>query len=152
VGGSISIAGDNSSAAEQLGLLDATASDGGNTLTSEDRAKVRVNNLFTNLLDLAQALRNNDTIGIEVASGHMKESLDQLIQSQALVGGYARRVESEVLRQEDKSILDSSMRSQLRDLDYAQASSRFAQLQLQMQATMSVIAQTQTRTLLDYLG
>jgi flagellar hook-associated protein 3 FlgL len=150
--GSITISPDNSPAAEQLGLLDATGSNGGNTLTSEDRATVRVNNLFTHLLDLAEALRNDDTLGIQVASQNMKESLDELIQSQALVGGYAKRIDTEVLRQEDKQIFDLSMRSQLRDLDYAQASSRFSQLQLQMQATMSVIAQSQSRTLLDFIG
>jgi flagellin-like hook-associated protein FlgL len=154
IGGSgpISISPQASPAAEQLGLLDGSLGGGGNTITSSDRASVRVNNLFTHLMDLAQALRSDDTIGIQIASENMKGSLEDLIQSQALVGGYARRVEDEVVRQEDKSVLDQAMRSQLRDLDYAQASSRFAQLQLQMQATMSVISQTQTRTLLDFLG
>lgn len=150
--GALSISPGKSAAAEQLGLLEATASNGGSTLTSGDRAKVRVNNLFTHLLDLASALRDNDTLGIQVASENLKLSLDDLVQSRSKVGGYARRVDSEVLRQEDKQVLDTAMRSQLRDLDYAQASSRFAQLQLQMQATMSVIAQTQSRTLLDFLG
>ncbi|MHA7813649.1 MAG: flagellin N-terminal helical domain-containing protein [Phycisphaerales bacterium] len=150
--GPISISPEQSPAAEQLGLLDGDLSPGGNTLTSSDRASVRVNNLFTHLMDLAQALRSNDSAGIQIASENMTASLDELVQSQALVGGYARRVDEEVLRQEDKTVLDEAMRSQLRDLDYAQASSRFAQLQLQMQATMSVIAQTQSRTLLDFLG
>ncbi len=152
ISGPLTISAGKSAAAEQLGLLDATLSNGGNTLTSEDRAKVRVNNLFTHLLDLAEALRNDDTLGIGIASANMEESLDELIQSQALVGGYARRIDTEVMRQEDKQIFDLAMRSQLRDLDYAQASSRFSQLQLQLQATMSVIAQTQSRTLLDFIG
>ncbi|MGV6814605.1 MAG: flagellin, partial [Phycisphaerales bacterium] len=150
--GSISISPDNSPAAEQLGLLDGKGLNSGNTLLSSDRAKVRVNNLFTHLLDLAEALRNDDTLGIQVASENMKETLDDLIQSQAVVGGYARRIDTEIQRQEDKEIFDQSIRSQLRDLDYAQASSRFSQLQLQMQATLSVIAQSQSRTLLDFIG
>ena len=150
--GSISISPDNSPAAEQLGLLDGKGTNSGNTLVSSDRAKVRVNNLFTHLLDLAEALRNDDTLGIQVASENMKGSLDDLIQSQALVGGYARRIDSEVLRQEDKELFDQGMRSQLRDLDYAEASSRFSQLQLQMQATLAVIGQSQSQTLLDFIG
>ena len=150
--GPIAISPQRSAAAEQLGLLDGDLAPGGNTLTSSDRASVRVNNLFTHLLDLSKALREDDTLGIQIASENLKASLEDLIQSEALVGGYARRVDEEVLRQEDKSVLDLAMRSQLRDLDYAQASSRFAQLQLQMQATMSVIAQTQSRSLLDFLG
>ncbi len=150
--GAIGISPGNSPAAEQLGLMSATSSNSNNTLTSEDRAKVRVNNLFTHLLDLAEALRTDDTLGIQIASENMKESLDDLIESQGLVGGYAQRIDTEVVRQEDKELFDLAMRSQLRDLDYAQASSRFSQLQLQLQATMSVIAQTQSRTLLDFLG
>ena len=150
--GPLKLSADNSAAAEQLGLLGATASNGGNTLTSEDRAKVRVNNLFTHLLDLSEALKGDDTLGIQIASENMKGSLDELIQSQAVVGGYGRRIDTEVLRQEDKKIFDLAMRSQLRDLDFAEASSRFSQLQLQFQATMSVISQTQSRTLLDFLG
>ncbi|HCT43971.1 MAG: hypothetical protein CMJ35_05920 [Phycisphaerae bacterium] len=150
--GPISISPEQSPAAEQLGLLDAELGGGGNTLTSSDRAGVRVNNLFTHLLDLSKALKEDDTLGIQIASGQMKESLEELIQSQAVVGGYARRVDEEVLRQENKSVIDQAMRSQLRDLDYAQASTRFAQLSLQMQATMSVIAQSQSVTLLDFLG
>ncbi|MDF1808173.1 MAG: flagellin [Phycisphaerales bacterium] len=150
--GSLSISADNSPAAEQLGLLNVTSSNAGNTLTSEDRAKVRVNNLFTHLLDLADALRNDDTLGIQFASETMKDSLEDLIQSQALVGGYAKRIDNEVFRQEDKALFDTAVRSQLRDLDYASASSRFSQLQLQLQATLSVIGQSQSRTLLDFIG
>ena len=150
---SLSISSENNSpAAEQLGLLDTTSTNGGDTLISEDRAKVRVNNLFTHLLDLSEALKNDDTLGIELASENMKESLDELIQSQALVGGYARRVDTEVVRQEDRKLFDFAMRSQIRDVDWAEASSRFSQLQLQMQATMSVIAQSQSQTLLDFIG
>ncbi len=148
----LSVSSDNSAAAEHLGFTNAVSSNAGNTLVSEDRATVRVNNLFTNLLDLAEALRNDDTLGIQVASQTMKGSLDDLIQSQALVGGYAKRIDTEVLRQEDKVIFDESMRSQLRDVDFAQAASRFSQLQLQLQATMSIIGQTQSNTLLDFIG
>jgi flagellin-like hook-associated protein FlgL len=37
-------------------------------------------------------------------------------------------------------------------VDYASASTRFAQLQLQLQAGLSVAAQSQQLTLLNYLG
>lgn len=142
----------NSPAAEQLGLLNGTLDTGGGTLVAEDRAAVRVDNIFTHLLDLAEALRQNDTVGIELAYGKLKAGSDRLNQTRAITGGHAKRVEDEVLRQEDRQVLDTALRSQLRDVDFAAASSRFAQLQLQLQAGLSVAAQSQQLTLLNFLG
>lgn len=142
----------NSPAAEQLGLLSGALDAAGGTLVAEDRAAVRVDNIFTHLLDLAEALRQNDTVGIELAYEKLKAGSDRLNQSRSISGGHAKRVEDEIFRQEDRQVLDSALRSQLRDVDFAAASSRFAQLQLQLQAGLSVAAQSQQQTLLSYLG
>jgi len=142
----------NSGLLEDLGFLDATLSAGDTTLVAEDRSRVRVDNLFTHLLDLASALRDNDSLGIEVAYEKLKGSVDRLSQSRAIVDGHGRRVDNEVRRQEDRQVLDRGLRSQLRDVDFAAASTRFSQLQLQLQAGLSVAAQAQQLTLLDYLG
>jgi flagellin-like hook-associated protein FlgL len=108
--------------------------------------------MFTHLLDLAESLRNNDTLGIELAYGKLQAGIDRLNQARAVNGGYAKRISDEVIRQEDRTVLDETMRSQLRDVDYAAASTRFAQLQLQLQAGLSVAAQSQQLTLLNFLG
>ncbi len=142
----------NSGLLEDLGFLDATLEAGQTTLVAQDRSRVRVDNLFTHLLDLAAALRDNDQLGIEVASGKLSDSVDRLSQSRAVVGGYGKRVDDEIRRQEDRQVLDESLRSQLRDLDFAAASTRFGQLQLQLQAGLSVASQSQQLTLLDFLG
>jgi len=142
----------NSQAAEGLGLMDAKNGAGNTLLRSEDRATIRVNNLFSHLLDLSEALKNDDTFGIEIATKRLGESQDHVIQARSTVGGYARRLDDETRRQEDRVVFDEAIRSQLRDLDYASASSEFAQLQLQLQAGLSVAAQTQQLTLLDFLG
>lgn len=142
----------NSPAAENLGLLSGSLDPAGGTLVAEDRAAVRVDNIFTHLLDLAEALRQNDTVGIELAYEKLKAGSDRLNQTRSITGGYAKRVEDEILRQEDRQVLDTALRSQLRDVDFAAASSRFAQLQLQLQAGLSVAAQSQQLTLLNFLG
>jgi flagellar hook-associated protein 3 FlgL len=142
----------NSPAAEQLGLLNGTTDPTATRLTSQDRSSVRVDNMFTHLLDLAESLRNNDTLGIELAYGKLQAGIDRLNQARAVNGGYAKRISDEVIRQEDRTVLDETMRSQLRDVDYAAASTRFAQLQLQLQAGLSVAAQSQQLTLLNFLG
>ncbi|MDF1869490.1 MAG: flagellin [Phycisphaerales bacterium] len=142
----------NSQAAEGLGFMDAKNGAGNTLLRSEDRATIRVNNLFSHLLDLSEALKNDDTFGIEIATKRLGESQDHVIQARSTVGGYARRLDDETRRQQDRVVFDEAIRSQLRDLDYASASSEFAQLQLQLQAGLSVAAQTQQLTLLDFLG
>jgi flagellin-like hook-associated protein FlgL len=152
-GGPISVRPvNNSTAAEQLGFLDAKANGTGTLLRSEDRATIRVNNLFSHLLDLSEALKNDDTFGIELATKRLGLSQDHVIQARSTVGGYARRLDDETRRQEDRLVYDEAVRSQLRDLDFASASSEFAQLQLQLQAGLTVAAQTQQLTLLDFLG
>jgi flagellar hook-associated protein 3 FlgL len=152
-GGPISVRPvNNSTAAEQLGFLDAKANGSNTLLRSEDRATIRVNNLFAHLLDLSEALKNDDTFGIELATKRLGLSQDNVIQARSTVGGYARRLDDETRRQEDRVVYDEAVRSQLRDLDFASASSEFSRLQLQLQAGLSVAAQSQQLTLLDFLG
>jgi len=142
----------NSQAAEGLGLIDGKSGGANTVFRSEDRATIRVNNLFSHLLDLSQALKDDDTFGIEIATKRLGISQDHVIQARSTVGGYARRLDDETRRQEDRVVFDQAVRSQLRDLDYAAASSEFSQLQLQLQAGLSVAAQSQQLTLLDFLG
>jgi len=142
----------NSQAAEGLGLIDGKSGGANTVFRSEDRATIRVNNLFSHLLDLSQALKDDDTFGIEIATKRLGISQDNVIQARSTVGGYARRLDDETRRQEDRVVFDQAVRSQLRDLDYAAASSEFSQLQLQLQAGLSVAAQSQQLTLLDFLG
>jgi len=142
----------NSQAAEQLGFMDAKSGGGNTVLRSEDRATIRVNNLFSHLLDLSAALKADDTFGIEIATRRLGLSQDHVIQARSTVGGYARRIGDESRRQEDRIVFDEAVRSQLRDLDYASASSEFSQLQVQLQAGLTVASQTQQLSLLDFLG
>ena len=142
----------NSQAAFQLGLMDGTYDPATGTLLGEDRAAVRVDSLFTALVDLRDALENNDRDGITLAGGRLDAFVDRVAQSRALVGGYSTRVASAKTFEEDRIVLDETMRSELRDLDYAEAATRFAMLQTQLQAGLQVTAQSGSLTLLDFLG
>jgi flagellin-like hook-associated protein FlgL len=149
----ISVTPDNNSPAPyQLGLMDATSSGNGASLTSSDRAKVRIDNLFTHLIDLRDSLKEDSTIGIDFAAQRIEASVDRVAQTRALVGGFANRVQSEQRRQEDLSVLEQKTRSDLRDLDYAEAAVRFSLLQTQLQAAMQAIQVSQSATLLDFLA
>lgn len=153
IGGAVVVRSDNNStAANQLGLLAGRWSATGGQLVGEDRATARPNNVFAHLIDLRDALTSNDASGISLAAGKLDEALSRIVQSRALVAGYARRVSDESSREEDRQVLDTQMRSNLRDLDYAAAATRYTQLQTQLQAGLQTAAQLSRLSLLDFLG
>ncbi|MCB9844890.1 MAG: hypothetical protein H6811_02735 [Phycisphaeraceae bacterium] len=143
----------NSPAADQLGLLNGTYDATSATLAGQDRATVRVvDSVFTQLIDLRDSLDNDDTFGIELAASKLEESLARLAETRALVGGYARRIESETRHVEDRVVFDQAARSQLQDLDVVEAASRFTLLQTQLQAGYQSAASINQLTLLNFLG
>ncbi|MCC6660356.1 MAG: hypothetical protein IT437_05670 [Phycisphaerales bacterium] len=150
--GSISVLEQNNSpAAGQIGLLNGVYDTATGTFRAEDRAKVRVDNLFTTLTDLRDALENNDTAGITLAGGKLEEFVSRVAETRALVGGYARRVDDAAGRQQDQDVLDEKIRSNVRDLDYAEAAVRLSLLQTQYQAGLQTTAMLQGQSLLNYL-
>lgn len=142
----------NSAAAEDLGLTRGTYDATSATFLSQDRATVRVQNVLTTLMDLRDALRNNDSDGITLAGSQLDQHVDRLNATQGLVGVYGQRVEQAGERQADLDLLDQSTKSQLQDLDFTDASVRYNVLQTQLQAAMTVGARAQSTTLLDFLG
>jgi len=142
----------NSPAAEQLGLLAGAYDPPSGSFRAVDRATVRVDNLFTQLIDLRDALNANDTSGITLAGERLESSVDRLAQTRALVGGYSERVTDGKKQEQDKSLLDEQTRSNLQDTDYTSAAVRMNLLQTQLQAGLQTTAQLFSRSLLDFLG
>ncbi|MFN0010746.1 MAG: flagellin [Phycisphaerales bacterium] len=151
-GGAITVAKlNNSAAAEDLGLLNTTYTAGTQTLQAQDRAGIRVDNVFTDLVDLRDALLANDSIGIAVAGERLAASGDRVTLANALVGSYGQRVDRATTRLGDQALQDQTLKSELQDVDFAAAATRFSQLQTQLQATLQTSAQFQGRTLFDFL-
>jgi flagellin-like hook-associated protein FlgL len=142
----------NSQAADGLGLLngtyDATTSD----FRAKDPAKVRVDNIFSALIDLRDALNANDTNGITLAGENLDSLVDGVSQTRATVGGLAKRVEDGQKTQQDLTLLDTKTKSNLQDLDYTDAAIRLNQLQTQLQAGYQVTSQILSKSLLDFLS
>ncbi len=153
LGGQINVSQrNNSPAAEQLGLLEGAFDAASNTYLGADRAKVRVDNVFTNLIDLRDALLADDTFGIGIATNALNDDLDRVAETRGLVGGLARRVSQEQELLTDRVVTDDTLRSSLRDVDYAEASTRLTLLQTQLQATYQTTAIGNSLSLLDFLG
>lgn len=152
-GGSLTVTTLYGRAAEDLGLLDGTFAAGAPaTFSGTDRATVRVDSAITALIDLRDALESNDSAGITLAGGRLEAAYERLSSARAVVGGRTTRLSALGLREEDSRLLDQSVRSGLRDLDYIEASSRFSLLQLVQQAGLQSAAATQSLSLLDFLG
>lgn len=124
---------------------------GGATLEGADHAQVRVENAFTHLIDLRDALTSDSTSGITLAGGGLEDDIDRIVAARAVVGVQARRIEDQQTRSEDMDIAEQSMLSTLKDTELTEAISRFTQLQTQLQASLSVGAQNMQMSLMDFL-
>ncbi len=136
-------------AAEDLGLIGSTA---GATLTSADRATVAVDSVFSHLVSLRDALLADDERGITFAAERFEADLSRLSEARADVGVRSRRVAMATERQTDLRIQDMSLRSEIQDLDFTEASIRFSTLQQQLQAGLLTAQQALSLSLLDFLA
>ena len=149
--GSFSVGNANQSlAGTHLGVVvDAGAA---SVITGTDEATVRVENAFTHLMNLRDALTNDDESGITVAGTKIEDDIDAAASARASVGVQAKRLEDLQTRAEDETLQEQSMLSQLQDADLAEVISRYQQLQLQLQASLQTTAQSLQLSLLDYLN
>jgi len=141
-----------SSALRDLGLSQSTFNPAAGTIIGQDVAQVRVRSIFSDLLDLRQALLNDDETGIGFAGEGVEARLSEIAQTRAIVGGNAQRVQDAAELREDIVLLDEATRSQLQDTDFAQAAVQLSQLQVQLQAALQVTATSRQQSLLDFLG
>ncbi|MCC6907329.1 MAG: hypothetical protein IT430_05250 [Phycisphaerales bacterium] len=138
-----------SHAAEDLGIK---VSASGATIAGEDRAMIEVDSVITHLINLRDALMNDDSRGITFAGEALTADVDRLAQARAVLGQRANRVQAIRSREEDRQLLDRSMVSQIQDADYNEVSIRFATLQTQLQAAMITASQLGSLSLIRFLG
>ncbi|MEO0515087.1 MAG: flagellin, partial [Planctomycetota bacterium] len=135
--------------AEHLGLL--ANAGAANTIAGEDTATRRIDNAFTDLIILRDSLKNNDESGITLASSQLDDDIDSVVSARAIVGVQSQRLEETQLRNEDQTLQEQSVLSNLKDADLTEVISRYQQLQLQLQASLQTSAQIQQLSLLDFL-
>lgn len=82
----------------------------------------------------------------------MEQFVGRVAQERAVVGGYARRIDQELLLEEGRRTVDLTTRSRLLDTDFAEAATRLSLLQTQLAAGLQSTVAATSRTLLDFLG
>jgi len=135
-------------AGEDLGILGSTT---GATLVGEDRATVAVDSVFAHLIALRDALIANDERGITLAGEKLESDISRVAETRAEVGVRTRRVTDAAIREEDLQIQDQGLKSEIQDLDFVDASMRFALLQQQLQAALTTATAMTSISLLDFL-
>ncbi len=138
----------DSPAADNLGILGSTSSA---TLIGTDRATVAVDSVFSHLVSLRDALLSNDERGISFATERLDIDLGRAIEARADVGVRAQRIVDATVREENLTVQDKALRSQIQDLDYTEAAVRFSNLQQVLQAAYSTAAKSQELSLLNFL-
>ena len=121
------------------------------TITGSDNATVEVDSVFTHLIQLRDALRNDDELGITLAGSAIEADLQSVSQARAVVGVQAQRVEQEQTRSADQGLTEKTMLAELKEADLTEVLTRFTQLQQQWQAGLQTGAQNLQLSLLDFL-
>ncbi len=143
------IAANGALAATDLGIAQSAGASG--VITGQDVTTVQVDSVFSHLIELRDALRQNDDRRITLAAQKLSDDSDRLATVRASAGVRARRVEELRRRVEDRQVHTTKLLSGLRDTDYAQAISQFGQLQQQLQASLLSAQQVSSLSLMDYL-
>ena len=136
-------------AATDLGIYTSAAT--GNTINGDDLTTVRVESVFTHLIELRNSLVNDDSRGITFAGEDIEVDISNLARIRADVGVRGQRVEQQQQRSEELKIAEKTLLSELRDADLTEVITRFTQLQQQLQASLLIGSQNLQQSLLNFL-
>ncbi len=145
-----------SSAVDDLGLL-GHESDGASELISSDVATVRTNSVFTALYELYDALTATNPSHIQEqqitgAAETIHSFMDNATQLQGIVGARSQAMTSRLQMTEDAVTSSRALLSQVKDLDYTEAITKFQQAQTALQGNLMTGPRLLQMSLLNFLG
>lgn len=138
-----------SPAIDDLGLSEASAA--GTTLTGADPAGVSADSLFSALLDLHEALIKGDTQAITQAGERINEHKTRVTRIHGMVGARAKAMNTRLEYTEAAVDASRALLSEVKDLDYTEAITRFQQAQTALQANLMSGSTLLQLSLLDFI-
>jgi flagellar hook-associated protein 3 FlgL len=149
-GGTLSVTTLNASeAATQLGINKSQTSAG--VIAGDDQNPLQPQGVFSTLTMLRDALLGNDNAGIARAAQLLEADGARAIKARGVVG--AR--EQDISARKDQAVEEKTQLKQalslLADTDFAEAATRFQQLQTAYQASLQVAQTARNLSLLDFL-
>ena len=136
-------------AATDLGL---DGPGGGDRLEGRDVNKVEVRGVFASLDALSDALRARDVGAIRRAAARLEAAEQAAVRERGVAGARAREFEQRLDRAADREITARALLSELEDVDYGEAVTRFQTMQTALQATYRSGGQLMEMSLMDFLG
>ncbi len=107
--------------------------------------------LFSALYRLRDALVADDSVGITEAGGAMQDIQKEITNVAGQVGSRSRDMRNRLNQTEDAVAATNALLSELRDVDFVEAVTRFQQAQTALQASLQVGSQTLSLSLLNFL-
>jgi flagellar hook-associated protein 3 FlgL len=147
--GTLTVSSQNgSTTAADLGLSSPAV---GNTITGTDVNPLATSGIFTDLLNLSNALKNNDTDGITTAAEGLATDSSQTTLVRATAGAKSQELQGQATQITAENTATQTMLSQLQDVDYTTAITQFQTLQTSLQAALETAAQNVNLSLATYL-
>ena len=137
-----------SPAIDMLGL---NVNAGGAQLVGSDVNPVRVDSIFTAMLELRDALAGDDARAITSAGERINRNLDGMLEVQGRLAAKAKVMLGRSERVADEVTTTQVLQSDVRDVDLTEALVRFQQVQTALQANLTTSSQILGLSLLDYL-
>lgn len=123
----------------------------GGVLSGRDVNPVRVDSVFTGLLELRDALERDDGRSISWAAERLGRVLADMQQVQGELASKARGMLDRAARVEAEVSATQVLTSDVRDADFSEAVIRFQQLQTALQANLATANRVMGLSLIDYL-
>lgn len=133
---------------EELGINQSVSS---NVLTGEDVNGVTSGDVFSHLIMLRDALNSNDQVEIDRAAVLIDEDRERLSNIRGRAGSQMRAFEDRKARMEDNILATQILRSDIRDIDFTEAITRYQNLQTALEGNLMTGQFLNTVSLLDYL-
>ena len=135
--------------AAELGLNQTVAA---STLTGTDVNPAMPDGVFSHLIALRDALLNNDDAAISAAVTALDTSRQVLSDAHGQVGAKMQTAETRKAHTEDNILANETLRSDLRDIDFTEAVTRYENLTTALQANLTAGSNLISVSLLDFLG
>ncbi len=139
-----------SAAIDDLGLNKSAAA-GANELISDDTNGIRTNSVFSALIDLYQSLKSGSTAGITDAGDRIGGFITVTNRLHGIVGARSQAMTNRLNLTEDAVVATQKLLSEVKDVDYAEAVTRFQQAQTTLQANLMTGSRMLQLSLLDFI-
>ncbi len=149
--GNFTYAGDQGQRSLQIGARrNVTVGDSGvEVFMKVDDGAGGIDNMFSMLYDFSTDLDANTPSGTTLT--RLDSAIDNILNTRASIGARLNTIENQKNANESFSVLLQENRSNLKDLDYAEAVSHFEQQLLALQASQQTFVKIQGLSLFNYL-